>query len=277
MRNVDAIAALEEKMRREAQELVEQEVERARLGRPPQKKEQPAVPRQSLPPLPPEEISLSAIIMAHPSRANQVAAIQAALDRPVSVVWDQINNRWDTGRRSMLAYDPACSHHVVIQDDLLVPRDLLAGLERALAYVPRNAPVAGYIGRVRPERDRILDTVAMARGCNASWITTRCLYWGPLICVPTDCIEEMVAFCDHVNIANYDLRISRYFEEFSIRTWSTWPSIVDHDDGPSLVPGRSGADRKRPEGTNRIAHDFCGTQTSVLDLDWSGLIVDSNI
>ena len=274
MRNADAIAALEEKMRREAQEQAEEEAERARMMQPHQNKVQRAVP----PPLPPEEISLSAVIMAHPSRANQVASIQAVLDRSVSVVWDQVNNRWDTGRRAMLAYDPACSYHVVIQDDLLIPRDLLAGLERALAYVPRNVPVAGYIGRVRPARDLILDTVTLARRCNASWVTTRCLYWGPLICVPTNCIEEMVTFCDPiVGIANYDLRISRYFEELGIRTWSTWPSIVDHDDGPSLVPGRSGADRTRPGGTNRIAHDFCGTQTSVLDLDWSGLIVDSNI
>ena len=70
-------------------------------------------------------ITLSVSMMAHPKRAAQVEGILAQLDRKdVEVVWDERENRWDTGRRSMLAYDPRCSHHAVIQDDVLVCRDL---------------------------------------------------------------------------------------------------------------------------------------------------------
>ena len=70
--------------------------------------------------------------MAHPRRADMVAQLQAELDRPVKVVWDEVNDRHDTGIRAIEAFDPSASHHLVIQDDCVVPSDLLAGIERAL-------------------------------------------------------------------------------------------------------------------------------------------------
>jgi hypothetical protein len=50
-----------------------------------------------------DPVTLSVVFMAHPSREAQVAEIQSRLDRPdIPIVWDERNNRWDTGRRSML-------------------------------------------------------------------------------------------------------------------------------------------------------------------------------
>ena len=34
---------------------------------------------------------LSAAVMAHPKRADMVTELQAALDRPVKVVWDELS------------------------------------------------------------------------------------------------------------------------------------------------------------------------------------------
>jgi hypothetical protein len=67
-------------------------------------------------------VTLSVAIMAHPKRAALVDGILARLDRDdVPVIWDEQGSRWDTGRRAMLAYDPSCTHHVVIQDDIIPP------------------------------------------------------------------------------------------------------------------------------------------------------------
>ena len=84
---------------------------------------------------------LSVAVMAHPKRADLIPALCDSIDADVPVVWDERNDRWDTGRRALLAFDPAATHHLVVQDDALVCRDLVAGLQRALPHVPREAPV----------------------------------------------------------------------------------------------------------------------------------------
>lgn len=217
-------------------------------------------------------MKLSAVIMAHPDRRARAEAVQARLDRPTEIVWDETHNVWDTGRRAMLAYDPECTHHAVVQDDVLVPRDLLAGIERALEHVPEGAPLGGYIGRIRPCPHQMEKVTARANRHAASWIVLPEPIWGPLIVVPTACIPEMVEFCKGLTgMRNYDLRISRYFVEKQIDVWFPWPSIVDHADGPSLIIGRSATDRR--SGQTRVAYKFCGEDTSVLDLDFSGPII----
>lgn len=221
--------------------------------------------------------TLSVAMMAHPKRAAQVDAILAKLDRPCPVIWDEMNSRWDTGRRAMLAYDPACTHHAVIQDDVLVCRDIFAGLEGAIEHVPDGSPVCGYVGRVRPFLATVSAASERADDLGAAWITMHTLNWGPLVAVPTDCIRDMVSHCDTLrNIPNYDRRMSRYFElQRGVRTWYTWPSLVDHADGPSLVPGRIGTDRERARHA-RVAFRFLGEDASALDIDWSGGVVDAD-
>lgn len=61
-------------------------------------------------------VALSVAVMAHPARAAFVDELTGLLDRPAKVVWDERQDRWDTGRRAMLAYDPACTHHLVVLD-----------------------------------------------------------------------------------------------------------------------------------------------------------------
>jgi hypothetical protein len=101
------------------------------------------------------------------------------------------------------------------------------------------------------------------------------LNWGPLIVVPTSSIEEMIRYCDPLTqIANYDRRLSRYWEiGRHLPVWYTWPSLVDHRDGPSLIPGRSGAHHRAGVGS-RIARKFL--EGSALEAEWDGPVVDEN-
>ena len=107
--------------------------------------------------------------MAHPRREGMVQQLLDELDRPVPVVWDQINDRHDTGIRAIEAFDPTASHHLVLQDDVLVCRDLLAGIERALRYIPQDEPMCLYVGRVKPFAREVQRAVDLAQ--SASWIT----------------------------------------------------------------------------------------------------------
>lgn len=211
--------------------------------------------------------TLSAAVMAHPRRAAQVDELRSRLDRPVPVVWDQINDRHDTGVRALEAFDPTASHHLVVQDDALVCRDLLAGIERASKYVPQDAPLCLYIGRVKPFRERVNRLVSRA-GSDVSWIRMQGLYWGVGIVIPTGHLPTLTEWfrgSAGQQITNYDRRVSRWYEEQHIPVWYPWPSLVDHRGDDSLVSGH---------GPGRHAHRFLGAQCSALDVDWSGAVED---
>jgi hypothetical protein len=220
-------------------------------------------------------LTVSWAIMAHPKRAALVELLHEELGAPdIPVVWDRKDDRWDTGRRSMLAYDPACSYHAVIQDDVIPALDLVAGLPKILERLPETAPLCGYVGTVRPAVTEIGHACREAERLRASFIRMHTLNWGPLIVVPTAAIEEMIRYCDPLReIANYDRRLSRYWELARREPiWYTWPAVVDHRDGPSLVPGRNGAHRNG--GGSRVARKFLAG--SVLEANWDGEVVDEN-
>lgn len=209
-------------------------------------------------------IRVSTVVMAHPKRRAFVTELLTRLDRPAEVVWDERDDRWHTGRRAMLAYQADATHHLVVQDDAIIPRDLVAGVEQALAHVPAGAPLCLYCGRVRPYRELVQQLVDRA-GDNTSWLTMSQLHWGVGIVMPTDLIGDMISWCDgRTEIANYDRRISRWLGHQNITTWYPWPSLVDHRGSASLVPGRTAI---------RRAHWFVGADRSALDCRWDGKVV----
>ena len=208
-------------------------------------------------------MKLSVAVMAHPQRAEFIPELLESLGQG-TVVWDEINDRWDTGRRAMLAYDPFATHHVVVQDDAIVCRDFVAGVEEALEHVPPFHPVGLYLGRVRPYGALVSRLVAQAG--DASWITMPAINWGVAIVVPVVTLEEMIEYCDLWDRdKNYDRRLSRWFEKGKLRCWYTWPSLVEHRDSPSLVANRGGG---------RHAHRFLGADVSALGLDWTKGAID---
>lgn len=205
--------------------------------------------------------------MAHRKRRSMVVDLQTRLDRPVTVVWDEINDRHDTGARAMEAFDPSATHHLVIQDDALPCRDMLAGVEKAVAATSGTEPVSLYTGRVRPFAREIAAVIAEANGARASWITMGGIYWGPGVVVPTETIPDMLAWyrTEGQAVTNYDRRLSVWYTLQGLRCWYTRPSLVEHRGEKSLAkhPGRA-----------RRAYDFLGDNVSALDVDWTGPVLD---
>lgn len=206
---------------------------------------------------------VSVAIMAHPDRSRFIPELVDRLDRKPKVVWDQRNDRWDTGRRSLLAYNPAATHHMVIQDDAVVCRDLVAGVERALRHVPAPegapTPLCLYTGRVKKFRAAMRRHVGRRR---VSWLSMPSIYWGVGVVMPTELIPDLVAWGDeHPEVANYDYRMGQWMRAQGITVWYPYPSLVDHRHSPSLVEGRSSA-------TSRHAHRFAGANASALRQPW---------
>lgn len=210
--------------------------------------------------------TLSTAIMAHPSREHFVSTLVESLDRPVEIVWDSgDNNRWNTGYRSMKAYDPECSHHLVVQDDSIVPLNLIAGVEEACNHIPTDAVMCLYIGRTRKFWRKVMMTgIKVPR--TPAWIIMGQIHWGPGVVFPTHMIEEMLDWCDtKCHIENYDKRMSRWCEVKGAEVWYPWPSMLDHKESPSLVPGRG--------HKNRVAEWYMGSNKSALEEDWNRPII----
>lgn len=211
-------------------------------------------------------MTVSVAVMAHPQRRHLVGRLLEHLDRPAAIAWDERNNEWDTARRAWLTCDSSASHHLVLQDDAVVCRDLCAGLEAALAHVPAEAPLSLYLGQAQPKRAEV-QQIANEAGDTTSWITIDGLHWGVAVVLPTAVIPDMVAWCDR-NSAKYDARVSKWLATRHLATWYPWPNLVDHLDGPSLIPGHG----RRP---GRRSHRFLGEDVSALDVDWSGAVMNA--
>lgn len=210
-------------------------------------------------------MKLSVSIMAHKKRAEFIPELVERLGvTEDNVVWDKINNRWDTGRRAWEAIDQSADYGMVIQDDAIVSRDLIPGLEEALNYIPEKAIGCPFIGTRRPMANRVEQAVKEAKRTRTSWVRMPSLNWGIAIILPTKIINEMLPWCDRQAYPNYDRRIGRYcVDVIGYPTYCTWPSLVDHREVPSLVG----------HGAGRIAHSFLGEDSSALDVDWSQGVV----
>lgn len=210
--------------------------------------------------------NLSVAIMAHQKREKWVPLLQEQVPQ-AQVVWDRKNDRWDTGARSLMAFDKDAEWHMVIQDDALLPPDFYDGVSRMLRYVPPAHPVGLYYGRVRPRSQETHGYTVKAKRENASFILHNGPWWGVGIVIPTEHIPHIVRWGDaNQQIPNYDRRISRWYATQDIPCYYTVPSLIEHrtEDNPSLVPGRT--------GQNRRAWEFVGPR-SALEVDWTGPVV----
>ena len=190
---------------------------------------------------------ISYAIMAHPKRRHFVGLLKRELP-DATVVWDKTNDRWDTGRRSMLAYEPEAEWHVVVQDDAILCRGFTGQVERALEELDQG-PAAFYMGQTgRFGGISVRGMMEQAREEDQRWIVASGPRWGPAVAVQTTDIPAMVEHGDNAEkINNYDLRMESYFQSIGRQCHYSVPSLVDHRVGlrnPSLIKGR-GQGRRR--------------------------------
>jgi len=205
--------------------------------------------------------------MAHRARSGMVAELVERLDRPAAIVWADDDVEWHTGRRAWEAADGSATHHLVVQDDAIVCGDLVAGVEHWLARLPAGAAMSLYFGRTSPFPRQTGHVAALADEAGASWLVLDRLYWGVAAVLPTPYIGPMLAWPRGSRFGMYDQRVSAWLVDHDVPVYHPWPSLVDHRDAPSLLPGHG----IRP---GRVAHRFAGENVSALDLDLSGPVLD---
>lgn len=151
-----------------------------------------------------------------------------------------------------LAYGHAsgATHVITIEDDALPHPDFLALATEAIACRP-NDPIGFYVGTQRPRPFRVSCAVREAIEDDAAWLVCNELLWGVATAYPAADILDLLEWGQHSE-QQYDERVGRYYHTLDRPVFYTWPSLVDHLDGPSVI-----TDRTSREG-GRVAH-FVGT------------------
>lgn len=198
--------------------------------------------------------------MAHPSRGQMAGRLAEEVDADRIIVdWGQEGElstgikTWDT-----LA-DLDTDWSIVLQDDALPVLDFRKHAALALSRAPQTA-VSFYVGTCRPRQRQVREAIDEADRLDAPWLQADRMLWGPGIAMPTSAIPALVEYWANGRDPAYDQRIGFFWQRQGIPINYTWPSLVDHADGGSLV-------QKRDVPCPRVAHRI-GTRES-----WEGPVV----
>lgn len=185
-------------------------------------------------------------VVAHPLRR----AMAGRLARDVDADWVS----WDcAARRGCEQNHVAALRHIaepgddaqwyVILEDDAVPcaplPEFRTQLDAALGQAP--TPLVGlYLGRGNHPGVRAAVTAAIgfANDAQSSWIEADALMAGVAYAVHRSVVHRMLAVIDNpADPAELPKRITRWAQRAFVRTAYTWPSLVDHHDGYSIIAG----------------------------------------
>lgn len=177
---------------------------------------------------------VSIAVMAHPARASWAEDLAGRLG--CDVVWDRINNVWDTARRAWLSYDRDASHHMVVQDDVLVCDGLVDVVGLVAADRPDGVVSLMVVDDKLSAADRRRYRQAVADGDR--WFEAWRGLPGCALMMPTGAVDDVVRYGDLHQSRHDDVKIMSFWRRQRVPAGFVIPSLVQHrrqDVNPSLV------------------------------------------
>lgn len=201
---------------------------------------------------------LSVAIMAVPERMDYVhEMILPRLAAPCHVCVDtERRGLWWNAQRAWRSHDGS-GYHLVLQDDLVLCRNFIAGVRCALAALDASGlqPAVSFYG------SRASFTKAAKAGIR--WVSVQDVRWGVALALPVGMVDEWLDWCEQHVRPDYphdDYRLAMYLRASEQRAWCTVPSLVDHDGASRSVVGNS--------NRTRVARVFIGDEDPTC-IDWS--------
>lgn len=226
---------------------------------------------------------LSITVTHHPSRAEWLAELLEDLGpfgKTARVCSDPgKSGSWPTTKRSWSDIPEDADYHMVIEDDVVVCKDFVVGMKRAIRHRPAAiiAPYSAQWGTLAQE----------AYAAGRSWVQIPGKMSGQCICMPAVWARRFIPWHEswlppyedtdfwvkkHGCVTEYrrkaawcnwsDWRVRMFAKTFKLPIWFTVPSLVDHRGFDSGVNPGGNAPTKR-------AQIFIGRDRSALEVDWS--------
>jgi hypothetical protein len=206
---------------------------------------------------------ISGAIMAHQKRWAWAELLSVQTGLPI--VWDEINEVWDTAKRAWRAHDPDATHHVVLQDDAIPCKDLMATLQQISDMHPTEPfclTVIDYrLHGAKRDYEKAVDSGQPFWKSNAAVSAVGLM-------IPVKDIAPMITYGESYNTIHDDLKIRNYYKSLGRKLTFPIPSLLQHrpvEVNPSLVPGNDG------RWSDRSSSNFIGEDVSGLSVNWSGV------
>lgn len=189
-------------------------------------------------------------VVAHQQRATQAQALAASINAEILHMDDGTHGCHGNHHRAWQWHteNTHTEWAVVLEDDALPVQDFRTQLTAALDAAPTDI-ISLYLGRQRPapfqQRNKRATTKATNTG--AHWITSPHMMHAVAAAIRTQLIPEFLQHPHHYTPP--DELISTWARTNNRPIGYTWPSLVDHADGPTLVVHPDG----RPRKAGRIA------------------------
>lgn len=212
-------------------------------------------------------------VQHHPKRAYLLPRLLDRLDQHAEIVTDpepddRLPSPWRTYRACLELPPAGTTHLLVLQDDAIPCRNLVA----ACAQIARPWPVCLFLGGA-PVRTAREAARALLRG--GRYVDVHRGEWVPVIAVlwPVEVAARFLEWADRPDVKlpgnphprSDDAVVGKWARTQKERVVATVPSLVQHpDDEPSLIGRRARAGRS----AWRVAFSWIGEEDP-LALDWT--------
>lgn len=175
------------------------------------------------------------VVVGHIKRQEQ--AEKLAADLGIKLFLDDGSlGEWENHKRAWSHLAKNYDYGVVLQDDALPVDNFLIEAQNAI-YARPDECISFYMGTTAPAyiQGRIRMAVQKASAGKMSWIRSARLFWGVCVGLPTSVVPKLLD--DHAKEV-YDEHIGVWCMMNGIRVSYTFPSLVEHADGFSVVANR---------------------------------------
>lgn len=187
---------------------------------------------------------ISWAVVAHKSRLPAALDLATTLDATVSVDDGSLGAAENHLRSWQATQTPDAEWCAVVEDDAVPVPDVTTQALQALAVAPEPV-VSMYLGRGRPVlfQDRISRTLATMGDRDPHWLTATHVLHAVAVAIHADLVGDWLDWAQD-KTRPIDERLTAWCIARGHRVAYAWPSLFDHQDGPSLIPADK---RYRPE------------------------------
>jgi hypothetical protein len=187
-----------------------------------------------------EDVRIGVTIMHHPFRAGRIPALVdacAPLEPQVVVDPDPagVPSPLRTAKRAWAQIDDRATHHLVLQDDIVLAKGFAGHLGRAVAQRPMHA-ISLYSHWDSPHNSYLIRRAAAA---GSAWAPLSTAEWTPTqgLVLPVEHARELAKYLAEIpdEIQDDDEMVVIFCRERGIPVVATVPHLVDHCAGPTIV------------------------------------------
>jgi hypothetical protein len=178
-------------------------------------------------------MSILFVVTAHTSRLEDAQRLCDEHDATMFLDDGTLGEPGNTRRALQWAEQQNTTHALIIQDDAQPVEGFLELAQQAIDERP-NGIISYYLGTGRPKQDEVRALIRQADRNNQHWITMQRIHWGVAWSIPTALLPSLNTFLASHHDAT-DRATGQWMSVNRHRCNYTWPSLVDHDDGPTLI------------------------------------------